>query len=145
MAKIITFLKPKGRKQYICCFLQYQILKAKKHVNHDDYCYHVKQFILASATHIVISIFFSYTMYYTFHCELPHCTFHVSLFFYLSHLNAGTVHSSNSSLFRKRSIIGQLNVSAATTENEEQYTFSNIIYIEFQSSYSFFSLISICS
>ena len=31
----------------------------------------------------VISIFFSYTMYYNFHCELPHCTFHVSLSFLL--------------------------------------------------------------
>ena len=144
MTKIITFLKPKGRKQYICCFLQYQILKAKKHINHDEYCCHVKQFILASATHIVISIFFSYTMYYTFHCELPYCTFHVSLSFLFIALESRYCPFKQSSLFRKRSIIGQLNVSAATAENEEQYTFSNIIYIEFQNSYSFFSLLSIC-
>ena len=72
-------------------------------------------------------------MYHTFHCELPHCTFHV-------HLKAGTAHSSNSSLFRKSSIIGHLNVPAATAENEEQYTFSSIIYTGFQNSYSFFEV-----
>ena len=57
--------------------------------------------------------------------------------FYWSYLKAGTVHSNNSSLFRKRSIISQLNVPAATAENEEQYTLSNIIYIGFQNSYTF--------
>ena len=36
-----------------------------------------------------------------------------------------------------RPIIGQLNVSAATTENEEQYTSSNITYTGFQNSYTF--------
>ena len=35
------------------------------------------------------------------------------------------------------SIMGQLNVQAATAENEELYTLSNIIYIVFQNSYSF--------
>ena len=30
MTKIITSIKPKGMKQYLCCFLQYQILKAQK-------------------------------------------------------------------------------------------------------------------
>ena len=78
-------------------------------------------------------------MYYTFHCELAHCTFHVSLF-YSFHLKADTVHSSNSSLFRKSSIIGQLNGPAAAAENEEQYTFSNIIDIGFQNSYPFFEV-----
>ena len=77
-------------------------------------------------------------MYYTFHCELPHCTFHVSLSF--SMMKAGTVHFSNSTLFCQRLIIGQLNVPAATAENEEQYIFSNITYIEFQNSYSFFEV-----
>ena len=47
----------------------------------------------------------------------------------------GTVHLSNSSLFHETLIIGQLNVPAATAENEEQYNFSNIIYIGFQNSY----------
>ena len=61
------------------------------------------------------------------------CTFH----FYWSHLKADTVHSSNSSLFRKRSIIGQLNVPAGTAENQEHYTMSKTIYIGFQNSYSF--------
>ena len=48
MTKVITFVKSEGRKQYICSFLQYQILKAQKRINHDEYCYHVKQFILES-------------------------------------------------------------------------------------------------
>ena len=125
MANIITFLKPNGRKQYICSFLQYQILKAQKHVNQDEYCHHVKQFILASANLHCNFHFFSYTMYYTFHCELPHCTFLVSLSFLLiARESRYTVHSSNSSSLRKSSIIGQLNVPAAAAENEEQYTFS---------------------
>ena len=51
-----------------------------------------------------------------------------------SHLKAGTVYSSNSSLFHKRSIIGQLNEPAATAANEEQYTLSDIIYFGFQNS-----------
>ena len=29
--------------------LQHQILKAQKSLNHDEYCYHIKQFILTSA------------------------------------------------------------------------------------------------
>ena len=51
------------------------------------------------------------------------------LFFTISNLKSvktGTAHSSNSSLFCKSSIIGQLNVPAATAENEEQYTLSDI-------------------
>ena len=60
-------------------------------------------------------------MYYTFHCVLPHCTFHVSLSILLIALESSTVPSSNSSFFRVRSTIGQLNVQVATAENEEQY------------------------
>ena len=60
--------------------------------------------------------------------------------FYGLHLKADTAHASNSSLFRKSSIIGQLNMPAATAENEERYSFSNIIYIRFQNSYSFFEV-----
>ena len=51
---------------------------------------------------------------------------------YRSHLKAGTVHSSDLSLSHKSLIIGQSNIPAATAENEEQYTLSNIIYIAFQ-------------
>ena len=56
--------------------------------------------------------------------------FHTVLFmfpflFYWLHLKAGDVHLRDSSLFSKRSIMGQLNVQASTTENEEQYTLSN--------------------
>ena len=60
--------------------------------------------------------------------------------FYWSQLKVFTVHSRNSSLFCERSIIGQLNISAATAEIEEQYTYGNIIYIGFQNSYSFFEV-----
>ena len=35
--------------EYIWLFLQHQISKAQKWINHDEYCYHVKQFILSSA------------------------------------------------------------------------------------------------
>ena len=43
----------------------------------------------------------------------------------------------HSSLFCKRSIIGQLNIPAATAENEERHTYSKMIYTGFQNSYSF--------
>ena len=29
--------KTKGKKQYTCCFLQYQILKAQERINDDGY------------------------------------------------------------------------------------------------------------
>ena len=78
-------------------------------------------------------------MHYALHCVLQHCTFHASLSFsfFCSYLKAGAVHSNDSSLFRKMSIIGQLQVQTATAENEKQYALSNIIYIAFQNSYSF--------
>ena len=60
--------------------------------------------------------------------------------FYWSHLKVCTANLGNSSLFCKRSIIGKLNIPAATAENEEKYTCSNIIYIRFQNSYSFFEV-----
>ena len=54
------------------------------------------------------------------------------ILFYWSHLKAGAApSSSNSPLFRKRLIMGQLNVQAATSETKERYTFSNVIYIAF--------------
>ena len=66
MTRTVTFIKPKGRKKYICCFLQYQILKVQKHINHDKYWYHVKQFTLVSANsycnfHI---LFLYYVLYF---------------------------------------------------------------------------------
>ena len=59
-------MKPKGRKEYVYCFLQYQILKAQKRINQDEYCYHVKQFILVSANsycHFYI-LFRYYVLYF---------------------------------------------------------------------------------
>ena len=66
-----------------------------------------------------------------FHTEL-------SIFPFLSYWSPlSTVRSRDSFLFRKKSIICLLNVSAATAENKEQYTLINIIYIVFQNYYSF--------
>ena len=48
MTKIIKFIKSRGRKQYTSYFLQYQILKAQKRINHGENWYQVKQSILAS-------------------------------------------------------------------------------------------------
>ena len=36
MTKIITFIKPKRREQYIRCFLKYQVVKAQKRINDDE-------------------------------------------------------------------------------------------------------------
>ena len=58
--------------------------------------------------------------------------------FYWLRLKAGVFQSSDSSLFQKRSAMGQLNVLAATAENEEQRTLRNKIYIAFENFYSFF-------
>ena len=119
-------------------FFTNQILKLQKQINHREHCHHVKQFILASANSCNVHILFI--------CYVIYCTFHVSFSFLLIALESMyTVHSNNPSLFCQRSIIGRLKKPAATAENEEKYTYSNIIYIGFQNSYSFlkFSLISI--
>ena len=109
----------------------------------------LKQFILASAnSYCKFHIFLIYNvLYFSLWTSTPY--FLCFPFFFIdrlsmfsfpfcwSHLKAETAHLVNSSLFRKRSIIGQLNVTAETADNEEQYTLSKIIYIEFQDSYSF--------
>ena len=91
----------------------------QKCINHEEYWFHVKQFILVSAnSYFNFHILFRYIMYYTFHCELPHYTVHVSLPFLLIHLKAGTVHSGNSS------VIVQSNLPAATTDTAQKIKFS---------------------
>ena len=91
----------------------------QKCINHEEYWFHVKQFILVSAnSYFNFHILFRYIMYYTFHCELPHYTVHVSLPFLLIHLKAGTVHSGNSS------VTGQSNLAAATTDTAQKIKFS---------------------
>ena len=50
-----------------------------------------------------------------FHTVLSIFLFH----FYWSQLKADAVHLSDSSLFRERSIIGQLNVLAVAAENQK--------------------------
>ena len=91
----------------------------QKCINHEEYWFHVNQFILVSAnSYFNFHILFRYIMYYTFHCELPHYTVHVSLPFLLIHLKAGTVHSGNSS------VIGQSNLPAVTTDTAQKIKFS---------------------
>ena len=74
---MITSRKPKGRKQYICCFLWYQIINAQKHINYDERWYRVKQFILPSGNsyckfHIIFIYYVRYsalwisTLYFSF-------------------------------------------------------------------------------
>ena len=41
--------KTKMKETIHMLILQHQILKAQKSLNHDEYCYHIKQFILTSA------------------------------------------------------------------------------------------------
>ena len=135
MTKIITFIKQKEENNTYAVF--YNITMSTNRINWNEYYYHVKQFILVSANSYCNFHIFSYTMYYNFHCELPHCTFMFPFLFHWSHIKAGAVHSSDSSLFCKKSIINQLNIQAVTAENKEQYTLSNIVYIAFQNSYSF--------
>ena len=47
-----------------------------------------KQFILESASSYCNVHILSYTIYYTFHFVLPHCTFHISLSFLLMALES---------------------------------------------------------
>ena len=131
--KIKTFIKKEWRKQYICW---------QKRINHDKYWYHVKQFFLASACNFhILLIYYVYTILSigNFHTVLSMFPF----LFYWSHLKTG-VHSCNSSLFRKMSIIGQSNVPARTAKNDEQYFLNKITYIGFQNSYSFLSRFPFC-
>ena len=87
-----------------------------------EWCYHEDQFILASQSYIVICMAFLCTMLYTFQCVL-HTLLSMSPFlFYQSHPKAGAVNQIIHPCFCKRLTIGQLNVQAATAEDEEQYT-----------------------
>ena len=62
-------------------------------------------------THTVIFIFFSCTMHYPFQRAFSHCTFYVSLFlFHRSQLTASAFNRMIHLCFRKKSLIGQLNV-----------------------------------
>ena len=103
--------------------LQHQNLKAQKSLNHDEYCYHIKQFVLTSAkSYCNFHILFIYYVLY-FPLGTSTLNFPCFSFFFIDRtwkLKADAVHLSDSSLFRKRSIIGQLNVRAATAEYQEQ-------------------------
>ena len=70
MTKIITFIKSRGRKQYTSYFLQYQILKAQKRINHGENWYQVKQSILASVNR--------------------YCNFHILFIYYVLYFALGT-------------------------------------------------------
>ena len=62
-----------------------------------------------------------------FHNVLSVFIFH----FYWLHLKEGAVKSSISSLFYIRSAIGQLNVQAATAENEEYFISKLLLFFKF--------------
>ena len=133
MTKIIAFINPKARKQYIYYPLKYQILKTQKPINYDEYMLSRKT--VYSGISKLIMLFL-----YSFHilCTIPsivkiHTVLSLLPFLlYRSHLKTGTVHSRDLSLSHKSLIIGQSNIPAATAENKEQDTLSNIIYIAFQ-------------
>ena len=117
--------------------LQHQILKAQKSLNHDECCYHIKQFIMISAnSYCNIHILFIYYVLY-FPLWTSTLYFPCFSFFLLIALESRCCLFKRFTLFRKRSIMGQLNVQAVTAENQEQYTLSNIMYIAFQNSYYF--------
>ena len=75
-------------------------------------------------------------MYYTFHCLLSHCNFHVSLsllFIALEDRRQTLLIKRFNFVFTKDlPSISQSNVQAATAKNEEQYTLNNMIYIKLQ-------------
>ena len=89
-----------------------------KHIFQFPYSFHTPYAMLSTVYfHTVLSIF--------------------SFLFYWLHLKIVAFPSSNSSLFRKSSTIGQLNVQVAAAKNEERCILSNILQIAFQNCYSF--------
>ena len=146
MIRITTSIKPKGRKQYASCFSQHQILKTQERIIHEEQCYQINQFILASAnSYRNFHMLFIYCVLY-----FPLCTFSLYFpclallllffFFFWIALESRCCQSSDFSLFHKSPTIGQLNVQAVTAENEEQYTLSTTIYIAFQICCYFFKV-----
>ena len=82
-----------------------------------EWCYHEEQFILASQS------FHSLFMHHALYFPILHTLLSVSQFlFYQSHPKAGAVNQIIHPCFCKRLTIGQLNVQAATAEDEGQYT-----------------------
>ena len=70
--------------------LQHQILRLKKSINHDEYCYHVKQFILTSAnSYCNFHILFMYYVLY-FPLSNSYCNFHILFIYYVLHFPLGT-------------------------------------------------------
>ena len=79
-----------------------------KHIFQFPYSFHISYAMLSTVYfHTVLSIF--------------------SFLFYWLHLKIVAFPSSNSSLFRKSSTIGQLNVQVAAAKNEERCILSNIL------------------
>ena len=147
MTKTVTLIKPKGRKQCICCFLQYQILTVQKHINHDEYWYHVKQFTLVSANsyrnfHILF-------LYYVLYFPSWTSTLYFSCFpFFFIDCTWKQVYCPFKQFILVSWKIHHQSVKHSWKwKAKEQNTFSNIIYIAFQNSYSFFevSLIGTCT
>ena len=139
MTKIIKFKKSKGKKKCIRCFLQHQTLKSKICINHDGYCYHVKQFILASENsycnfHI---LFIYYVLYFPLRTTALYFSCFSFFFIDCTWKQVLSILQAIHSCFTKGRSWVSTNVQTETEENEERYTLSNIIYIAFRNSYSF--------
>ena len=115
----------------------HQILKAQKSLNHQEYCYHTKQFIMTSA-HSYCNIHYPYT-FHMLCIILSIVNFHtvLSMFlflFYWLHLKADAIHLSDSSCFVKGRSVER---TSCNSWKWRAYTLSNIMYIAFQNSYPF--------
>ena len=99
-------------------------------------------------THIVISIDFLYTMYYTFHCELLHSTFHISLSFFLIALESRCCPFKRFIIVLKKIYHGSVNCTSCNSwkwrsihlEQHNIHCISKFILFSLK-----FSLISSCS
>ena len=118
--------------------LQHQILKAQKSLNHDEYCYHIKQFILTSANSYCN--FHILSIYYVLYFPLGTSTLYFPCFsfFFIDHTWKQMLSISvvNPCFVKGRSFVSwthklqQLKIKSNTP-------CINIMYTAFQNSYSF--------
>ena len=129
------FIKPKLRNQYICQFYNIKSSKRKKDTASTATTYN--SLFWHQQTYIIISIYFSYTIYYTSHWELPHGTFHVSLSFLLIALESMQSISVIYTYFVKGQSLVSWTYKLQQLKIKSNTPCINIIYIGFQNSYSF--------
>ena len=107
---MITSRKPKGRKQYICCFLWYQIINAQKHINYDVHWYHVKQFILPSGNsyckfHI---LFIYYVLYFALLISTLYFPFFPFFFIGRTWKEVVSIQANHPCFIKGRSLVSQM-------------------------------------